>query len=134
MSIGQLIKNERLKRGYSTRELSTMIKASPSFISQVERGLIKYPNKGYLEKIADILEINLEKLLCDETHKEDLYTQSVLITDLTESFKYMDRKDIKKMHKVIFENRDLLFDIASLEKNEITTVRRFVKFLLEREK
>ena len=60
---GKLVKKERKRLGMSARLLSQRIGLSPSYISQLERGLIKKPTYDIAVKIGDCLDISEDVFL-----------------------------------------------------------------------
>jgi transcriptional regulator with XRE-family HTH domain len=60
---GKLIKKQRRRLGMSARALSQRIGLSPSYISQLERGLIKKPTYDIASKIGEHLDISEDVLL-----------------------------------------------------------------------
>jgi transcriptional regulator with XRE-family HTH domain len=60
--IASWVKNERLKRGVTTRELSSKINRTPSYISQFERNVINKPKKEVIYRIVKVLKIRYEQL------------------------------------------------------------------------
>jgi transcriptional regulator with XRE-family HTH domain len=60
---GRLVKKQRRRLGMSARALSQHIGLSPSYISQLERGLIKKPTYEIARKIGDHLDISEDVLL-----------------------------------------------------------------------
>ena len=60
---GRLVKRQRQRLGMSARALSQYIGLSPSYISQLERGLIKKPTYDIAVKIGKHLDISEDELL-----------------------------------------------------------------------
>lgn len=60
---GKLIKKQRRRLGMSARALSQRIGLSPSYVSQLERGLIKKPTYDIAVKIGEHLDISEDVLL-----------------------------------------------------------------------
>lgn len=132
MIIGKIIKQERLKKGLSSRKLSEMIGASPTFISQVERGLIKTPSHSYAIKIAEILNINPDRLTDDSKANpyHDVFTKAVVIEDIKDALEHMERDDLKIMHRLLFEHRDALLNLGKLPNNQLLHLKKYIEFLL----
>ncbi len=55
MNIKDLVKIRRVAIGLSGRELAERVAVSHSYISQIERGLIKKPSPSVLKRLADVL-------------------------------------------------------------------------------
>ncbi len=60
---GKLIRDCRMEKGLSTRKLSELIGLSSSYVSQLERGLIKKPTYDIAVKLAKALDISEDILL-----------------------------------------------------------------------
>jgi|GEM_PF-902948 len=60
---GKLVKKQRRRLGISARALSQCIGLSPSYISQLERGLIKKPTYEIAMKIGKHLDISEDEIL-----------------------------------------------------------------------
>ncbi|MDR7237306.1 helix-turn-helix domain-containing protein [Neobacillus drentensis] len=132
MIIGKIIKQERLKKGFSSRELSEMIGASPTFVSQVERGLIKVPSPAYAAKLSQVLGIDSERLINENEARpyHDMFTKSVVLEDIKEALEHMERDDLKILHHLFFNHRDALLTLGKLPKNQLLYIKKFMDFLL----
>lgn len=64
-NFGSWIKQERLRRGISTRTLSSKIDRTPSYISQLERNVINNPKKEVVYRIVKVLKIENDYLPID---------------------------------------------------------------------
>lgn len=62
-TIGELIKNERIEKGLSQRELAKLIGLHNSVVARIENGEINQPNISILIKISQLFELNLADLL-----------------------------------------------------------------------
>jgi transcriptional regulator with XRE-family HTH domain len=60
-SFGEAIRNLRLKRDLSLRELAKKIEISPPFLSDIELGK-RYPSEETLEKLAKALKTSVDEL------------------------------------------------------------------------
>ncbi|WP_108668907.1 helix-turn-helix domain-containing protein [Peribacillus acanthi] len=65
--VGDYVKKQRLKKGYSLNKLAALTGLSKSYLSYIERGIQKNPSIQVLSKIADCLEITVEDLLGSAT-------------------------------------------------------------------
>lgn len=79
ITLGELIKNAREKKGMSQRELSRQSGIDNNTIAKLEKGERKKPNVFALKKIAYILDIDLKYILSaagyeDEDIEFELYT------------------------------------------------------------
>lgn len=61
MTFGEYIYEKRKKNGFTIRELSGMISASPSYISGIERGTRTAPNSDILKKFSDAFALSDEE-------------------------------------------------------------------------
>lgn len=71
ISVGQRIKEVRLRRKVKQKQLAESIGVHPSVLSRLEAGKIK-PNLVILEKIAKALSIRFIQLFLDEKDSEKL--------------------------------------------------------------
>ena len=65
MSIGESIRSFRLQKELSLTELASRCGTTASYISSVERGVQSNPSVGILKKIAEELEIPIDRLIND---------------------------------------------------------------------
>jgi XRE family transcriptional regulator, master regulator for biofilm formation len=68
--IGTKIFEIRKKRGLSLTELAERAKISKSYLSNIERNLNKNPSIQVLSKIANVLEVDLKRLLETNQNRE----------------------------------------------------------------
>lgn len=61
-TVGERIRLERQKLGYTQERLAVAAEISKSFISEVETG-IRNPSSEYLLRIANVLEVSLDYLM-----------------------------------------------------------------------
>lgn len=73
--VGTRIKNKRLSKNLSLRELAAQINLSEQELSGIERGIL-YPDYALIGRIAKVLDVNPTEFLFDPmpTHKEINYT------------------------------------------------------------
>lgn len=73
MSIGKRIRELRMIKGLSLTELANRAGVAKSYISSVERQLQLNPSIQFLNKIAAVLDVSVEKLILeDEAQDEEL--------------------------------------------------------------
>lgn len=73
MSIGKRIRELRMIKGLSLTELANRAGVAKSYISSVERQLQLNPSIQFLNKIAAVLDVSIEKLILeDEAQDEEL--------------------------------------------------------------
>lgn len=73
ITTGQILKQERIRRGYSQRDLAEKMGVTSAYISQCERDLRK-PKKETLRKFAEALEMDMYSIV-------DFDTASSLLSD-----------------------------------------------------
>ncbi|KAB7707343.1 DNA-binding anti-repressor SinI [Bacillus aerolatus] len=71
MTIGERIRELRMKKGLSLTELANRAGVAKSYISSVERQLQLNPSIQFLHKISAVLDVNVEKLINENNSKED---------------------------------------------------------------
>lgn len=62
MLFGEYLRTLRRQRGLTAQELGTRINTTGQYITQLEQGKLRAPNKEMACKMAEILEINPEML------------------------------------------------------------------------
>ena len=70
--IGDNICKLRKQRGLTLSELAEKAVVSKSYLSNIERSLNKNPSIHVLEKIASVLQVDLQKLIKSEKEIEEL--------------------------------------------------------------
>ena len=70
--IGERIKKEREKKGYSITELAKRAGVSKSYLSYIERDLQNNPSLQFLSKLAETLDTTIEYLLGEEEDKQNV--------------------------------------------------------------
>jgi transcriptional regulator with XRE-family HTH domain len=63
--VGKKLKNLRLQRGLTTRQLAKALQTSQAQISRIENGL-RQPSGDLIIKAADFFNVSLDKLMRDE--------------------------------------------------------------------
>jgi XRE family transcriptional regulator, master regulator for biofilm formation len=69
MTVGEKIKNLRLKKKYSISELSEKANVSKSYLSYIERGIQGNPSLQVLTRLADNLDTSVEYLMGQQNTK-----------------------------------------------------------------
>jgi len=69
--LGDKIKKERKRRGWTQKELCKRCGLSPSLLSQIENGKLD-PSLSSLDKIASCFSVHISKLLTDYEEKNDI--------------------------------------------------------------
>ena len=68
--IGERVKKIRKERKMSLSELAERAGVAKSYLSSLERNLQTNPSIQFLEKIASVLNISVDRLIHDEPNKE----------------------------------------------------------------
>ncbi|MGG3449601.1 helix-turn-helix domain-containing protein [Domibacillus aminovorans] len=71
MSIGERIRELRIKKGLSLTELANRAGVAKSYISSVERQLQLNPSIQFLYKISRELDVTVEKLIHENNNKDE---------------------------------------------------------------
>ncbi|WML45394.1 helix-turn-helix transcriptional regulator [Neobacillus sp. PS3-40] len=143
--IGQLIRNKRLEKRIGVRELSRDIGVSPSYISQLEKGVYKKPSDEVLLNIFNVL--NFEEKYKSVFGLSDSHTETkedqiknnelkrILIEKLIDQMENMDTSEIE-LYALFFQGyRDVMVKIIEIEKKAndraktIHSIREYVDFL-----
>lgn len=116
LKFGEYIKNKRLEKEISLRELASKIGISASYMSDIEKGRRNAPNKEKVDKIAEVLfysEDEIEKL-----HDLAGISKNSISTDL--SSYVMESDDVRYFLRTSKNKSDnnLLEDINYVLNNE----------------
>lgn len=93
--IGNNIKEYRKRRGLSLSELSERSGISKSYISNIERNLHQNPSIQIMNKIASVLNVELEDLLIPG---ESFKTDSLVETEWLDFIQELKNSGIEKEH------------------------------------
>lgn len=99
-TIGNNLKNQRIKNGYTQEALAEKAGISTAFYANIERGA-KGMSVFMLKKLSDILEVSTDYLLCEESAGTRLKNIEVMLGDKPEKFLVMVEKMIKAMNEGI---------------------------------
>jgi len=101
-TVGDRIKEERMKAGWSQTKLAQTSGVQPSTISQIESGDRKTPSTEVLEKIASALKTSVSRLL-GQTSDDELadLLQDPEVQALYRNFKDLSVKDKEFISKQI---------------------------------
>lgn len=93
-TVGDRIKQERIKAGWSQSKLAQNAEVQPSTISQIESGERKNPSIEVLEKVARALKISASSLL-GQTSEDELadLLQDPEVEILYRNFKGLSARD-----------------------------------------
>jgi XRE family transcriptional regulator, master regulator for biofilm formation len=76
--IGKNIFSIRKRKGLTLSELAERANVSKSYLSNIERSLNKNPSINVLERIAQVLDVDLQALLIGTTLEQELPDQEVI--------------------------------------------------------
>ncbi|WP_180955285.1 helix-turn-helix domain-containing protein [Peribacillus deserti] len=148
---GLWLKEERLKRGISTRTLGTTIGKSASYVSQLETGYIKAPSEEAAVLLLDEMGIKEKQNVLqhfeiipsnkDFFSNKPLYQREAIKrkrTQLLDSIEKLPETQIELIHTLYFNHRDLLqalYEISNFgaekgSKIPITVIKEFVDVML----
>ena len=65
LKIGKILKEERIKKGYSTRELGELVGISNAEVSRIENGLKKDIGLITFLNICNVLDLNVDNLITE---------------------------------------------------------------------
>lgn len=91
MSIGQLVRFNRLEKNYSLRDLGALSNVSHTLISNIEKGKVS-ANKDTIKELLNLLEISFR-------YDDDLINEFTFLYD--EAFNYMFEYEYTKSNKIM---------------------------------
>ncbi|WP_304681503.1 helix-turn-helix domain-containing protein [uncultured Clostridium sp.] len=140
MKFGEYIKDKRLEKGISLRELASRVGISPSYMSDIEKGRRNAPNKEKVDKIAEVLFYSEEEInkLYDLAGESKNYIASDLSSYVMESsnIKYFLRTTKNKNDdnliddiNYVLNNENIQLIIRAIREGNYT--QEELKFLLK---
>jgi len=81
MIIGARVKKLRQEKKISMTELAEKAGVAKSYLSSLERNLQTNPSIQFLEKIAAVLDVNIDALLFDKPNRENLDSEWLKIVE-----------------------------------------------------
>ncbi|WP_066066198.1 helix-turn-helix domain-containing protein [Neobacillus soli] len=152
---GGWLKQKRKEKKLSGRKLAEKIGMSPSYVAQLEIGHIKLPSEEVGRRFMEVLEVeNSEEILTrfgikenEDSSKnsseidEDIERQKTFKAILRD-LDYMELDQLEALFIVMNKYRDILVNIAKLEKvnqysnknNPVNALREYTEFLTEKYK
>lgn len=111
MNFGQKIKDLRIKRNLTLRELAEKVKLDFTYLSKIENGLMGPPREDKIRKLADVLMTNVDELilLAKKVPKElrDMVVdRKDLIPDLLRSASELSDTELKQLIQEIQERKE----------------------------
>lgn len=102
--IGKNIKELRKRRGYTLSELAEQANISKSYLSNIERNLNKNPSLEVMNKIANVLNVDIITLLkIDTSHDTSLYIEKEWIDFVSELKELGLKKNQIEQYKTLIE-------------------------------
>ena len=125
MDVKDIIKNKRLQRGLTMKDVATCVGVSESTISRWESGEIASMKHSHIVALANILQISPATIMGWESGPDDDTDQH-----------YYLNPETQKIGQEIYENKDLrlLFDAArNASPEDLKTVHDVLKALKAKE-
>lgn len=113
---GKLIREARIKSGYTQAELGDMLGVSNKAVSRWEKG-DSFPDVGILENLATCLNINIEDLICGE----NTTTENNKIAELTRIVRLQAKESLRR-------RKDIMLNMVLMI---ILCVRFYLAFIAE---
>ena len=96
---GNILKRIRQEKGYSLTKLGKLTGISKSYLSLLERGIQKNPSIEIIEKIAKVLEVDMNYLILPTENKNP--NRSTLKLEISLSEDGMNRKKLEQIQELI---------------------------------
>ena len=71
VKFNQIIQKRRGEKGYSIRRLAEMLEVSPGYLSRIESGQVPPPASALVKRMAELLDLNADKLLASADKVSD---------------------------------------------------------------
>lgn len=113
--LGNYIKNERIKKNISIRELEKNTDITRANLSRIENGLIKKPNIDTLLKIGKALNLSIKKLGELANYNENEIKQKIIknyfdrVNLFNEQILLSNLGDIESYEKYMFKYKDITY-------------------------
>jgi transcriptional regulator with XRE-family HTH domain len=143
-SIGLFIKNARMRKQVSLRELARLTNITPSWFTKVESGVIANPGAEHVKKIFDALDVHPKYLVKFGYEQGDLdadFIQNELLKNnekeiIKENIKHelntLDKESLQAMNKMLFKYRELMIMVHQIdakgERLPITMLKEMGRF------
>lgn len=125
----ELVKNARIKKGISQRELAKMVGVSNAIISRIESGMIKQTNYLILTKLSSILSISPSELFESANYEYD----DILALQHIDDFYHLGGVSEKELKKYLKDNeidiQKVKSDYQNNKLNELEAIGIFIKYL-----
>ena len=127
--LGNNIKKIRIDKNIGVNELGRMIGTSGSYISALESGKRENPSIDILNKIADVLEVNINELLTTEAQLEITTDALNKINELARKAFDKDMNFEETLYAITGKFQNEKFDKADLKE-----IENYIKFVLYKKK
>jgi XRE family transcriptional regulator, master regulator for biofilm formation len=108
--IGNIIYELRKKKGLTLSQLAERAEISKSYLSNIERNLNQNPSIHVVRKIANVLNVDMNILLYNDSTKEDHHLPDKELIELINELKEsgFDKKEYKTLLEFIkWQNQNL---------------------------
>ncbi|NMD70868.1 helix-turn-helix transcriptional regulator [Bacillus sp. DNRA2] len=99
--IGNIINELRKKRGLSLSELADRARISKSYLSNIERNLNQNPSIQVMQKIAFVLDVDLNTLLIKDHRDQDEDNNEKEWETFVNEIKDLEREQIKEFKTIV---------------------------------
>lgn len=99
--IRELIKCERMKRGWSYEELAKRIGVSASYIFRLEKGQRQNPSTKVLKALCELFDIDPGRVLLMEPHVLTINGKTINMDVIHETFELILNMDVDKTSEVL---------------------------------
>ncbi|WP_147533169.1 helix-turn-helix domain-containing protein [Bacillus marasmi] len=99
--IGNIINELRKKKGLSLSELADRAKISKSYLSNIERNLNQNPSIQVMQKLANVLGVDLNSLLIRKKEEQDEVVNVEEWEEIVNEIKDLEREQIKEFKTIV---------------------------------
>lgn len=125
----ELVKNARIKKGISQRELAKIVGVSNAIISRIESGKVKQTNYLILTKLSSVLSISPSELFESANYEYE----DILALQHIEDFSILGGVTEEELKKYIKDNeidiQKVKNDYQNNKLNELEAIGIFIKYL-----
>lgn len=99
--IGNIINELRKKRGLSLSELADRARISKSYLSNIERNLNQNPSIQVMQKIAFVLDVDMNTLLIKDHRQRDEVNNEKEWETFVNEIKDLEKEQIKEYKTIV---------------------------------
>jgi transcriptional regulator with XRE-family HTH domain len=122
----KMIELQREQKGLSRAELAKDVKVSYSYIFNIETGRKRCVSYGILKKIADTLEIDLYKLLGEQTVSDSTYQEKSF-----EEILFSNKLNIAG-REINYHQKAEIYDLLKMYTNSDLTVPKKLEYIISK--